>query len=265
MKKVLTVLMFLVLTMSLAFAAGNMEAADHSLEKVLASGKFVLGLDDSFPPMGYRNENNEIVGFDIDLAKEVCKIIGVQLVCQPIDWSAKELELNTGNIDCIWNGFTLTEERAKVMTFSKPYLANNQVVIVRSGSPIKSMADLAGKKIGVQAGSSGQDALDASEYKSKVTVVEFKDFLTAIMDLSIGGVDGVVIDSIVANEQIQGAGVKAVILPNSSLAAEDYAIGFRKADVALCDAVMNALNVMKSNGKLAEISNAWFGEDLTTI
>ena len=122
MKRMLALLAIACLTFSVVFAAGAQETGDQSLKKVLDKGKFVLGLDDSFPPMGYRNEKNEIVGFDVDLAKEVTKRLGVELVLQPIDWNAKEQELNTGKIDCIWNGFTITEERKKNLNFSDPYL-----------------------------------------------------------------------------------------------------------------------------------------------
>src|SRR5690606_36619060 len=120
---------------------------DNSLEKIMSKGVFVMGRDDTFPPMGFRNEKNEIVGFDVDLAKEVTKRIGVELKLQPIDWNAKEQELNTGNIDCIWNGFTITEERKQAMTFTPPYIHNAQVVVVRDDSPYTTLASLCGKKV----------------------------------------------------------------------------------------------------------------------
>ena len=116
MKKIVAVICGLMVCLSMASA------------KKKSSGKFVLGLDDSFPPLGFRDKNNEIVGYDIDLAREVASRLGLELVCQPIDWSTKEMELNTGKIDCIWNGLTLTEERKRAMACSEPYLANAQVV-----------------------------------------------------------------------------------------------------------------------------------------
>ena len=171
---------------------------DNSLADLKARGEFVLGLDDSFPPMGFRDENNEIVGFDIDLAKEVANRLGVKFRAQPINWDAKEQELSTGNIDCIWNGLTITEERKAMLSFSKPYLANEQIVVIRKNSGIKTLADLAGKTIGLQAGSSAADALDeAADFKKSLkNIVEFKENITALNDLEIGGVDGVVMDSI---------------------------------------------------------------------
>ena len=164
---------------------------DTSLKAVKDKGKFVLGLDDAFPPMGYRDDNNEIVGYDIDLAKEAAKRLGVQLVLQPIDWNAKEQELNTGKIDCIWNGFTITPDREQAMSFTKPYLKNAQVVVVKKDSGYKTLASLKGKKVGLQAGSSAADALEsAKDFKASLKqVVEFKDNLTALMDLEVKGVD----------------------------------------------------------------------------
>lgn len=128
--------------------------ADNSLAELKNRGVFVLGLDDSFPPLGFRDENNEIVGYDIDLAREVAKRLGVSFKAQPINWDAKEQELSTGNIDCIWNGLTITDERKAILSFTKPYLNNAQIVVVKNDSGINSLADLKGKKIGLQAGSS---------------------------------------------------------------------------------------------------------------
>ncbi|HRS04775.1 MAG TPA: amino acid ABC transporter substrate-binding protein [Treponema sp.] len=239
---------------------------DTSLETIKAKGKLVLGLDDAFPPMGYRNENNEIVGYDIDLAKEVAKRLGVELILQPIDWNAKEQELNTGKIDCIWNGFTITEERAKNMAFTKPYLKNAQVLVVKKSAPYQTLADLKGKAVGLQAGSSAAEALDgAAEFKASLkNVVEFKDNLTALMDLEVGGVDAVIMDLIVANDNIKRAGKDYRILAES-LSAEDYGVGFRKNDLALRDAVQATLEAMAKDGSLADITTRWFGSDISVV
>ena len=239
---------------------------DTSLQTIKSKGKLVLGLDDAFPPMGYRNENNEIIGYDIDLAKEVAKRLGVELVLQPIDWNAKEQELNTGKIDCIWNGFTITEERAKNMAFTKPYLKNAQVLVVKKSAPYQTLADLKGKSIGLQAGSSAADALNsAADFKASLkNVVEFKDNLTALMDLEVGGVDAVIMDLIVANDNIKRAGKDYRILAES-LSAEDYGVGFRKNDLALRDAVQATLEAMAKDGTLANITTQWFGSDISVV
>lgn len=239
---------------------------DTSLQTIKSKGKLVLGLDDAFPPMGYRNENNEIVGYDIDLAKEVAKRLGVELVLQPIDWNAKEQELNTGKIDCIWNGFTITEERAKNMAFTKPYLKNAQVLVVKKSAPYQTLTDLKGKSIGLQAGSSAAEALNsAADFKASLkNVVEFKDNLTALMDLEVGGVDAVIMDLIVANDNIKRAGKDYRILAES-LSAEDYGVGFRKNDLALRDAVQATLEAMAKDGTLTNITTQWFGSDISVV
>lgn len=241
-------------------------AADSSLQAVKEKGKLVLGLDDAFPPMGFRNDDNQIVGYDIDLAREVAKRLGVQLVTQPIDWNAKEQELNTGKIDCIWNGFTITDERKKAMTFTKPYLRNAQVVVVKKGSSYTTLASLKGKTVGLQAGSSAAGALEgAKEFRASLKqVVEFKDNLTALMDLEIRGVDAVVMDLIVAEDNIKRSG-KAYSILKESLAPEVFGVGFRKDDLALRDAVQGALESMAKDGTLAKVTVKWFGSDISVV
>ncbi|MBQ9494631.1 MAG: amino acid ABC transporter substrate-binding protein [Treponema sp.] len=240
--------------------------ADTSLDDLLSRGVFVLGLDDSLPPLGFRNESNEIVGYDIDLAKEVVRRLGVEFKAQPIDWSAKEMELATGKIDCIWNGFTMTEEREKALSFTKPYLNNEQVLVVRSDSGIAKLSDMAGKTIALQSGSSAQEAVDgnkdfASLLKEQVFL---KDNVTALNDLELGGVDGVVLDSIVANYSIAATG-KPLVVVEEALARESYGVGFRKGDVALRDKVQSILEEMQADGTVTAISVKWFGRDISVI
>ena len=265
-KSFLAFFIVMLVTTTCIFAAGNTEKEDVSLHHVLEKGVFVLGLDDSFPPMGFRDENGEIVGFDIDTAREVCKRLGVELKCQPIDWSAKEQELATKAIDCVWNGFTKTPEREKVMSFSNPYVRNAQVVAVKADSPYKTLADLAGKTLGLQAGSSAQDAVsEMPDFEASLReVVGFKENLTALMDLEIGGVDAVALDLLVANDNIKRSGKDFRIL-DETLVEEVYAIGFRKNDIALRDAVDQALLDMANDGTLAKIADKWFGADITVV
>lgn len=240
--------------------------ADNSLKNVMDKKVLVLGLDDSFPPMGFRNENNEIVGYDVDLAKEVAKRMGVELVLQPIDWNAKEQELNTGKIDCIWNGFTITPERAEAMAFTKPYLENAQVVVVRADSGYTALADLKGKTVGLQAGSSAADALAAStEFNASLKgTVEFKDNLTALMDLEAKGVDAVVMDRVVAQYNITQSGKPYSVLAES-LSPEGYGVGFRKGDLALMNKVQATLESMAADGAIAALSTKWFGSDISVV
>lgn len=230
------------------------------------SNEFVLGLDDSFPPMGFRDENNEIVGYDIDLAREACARMGMTFRAQPIDWSAKEQELNTGKISCIWNGLSITPERQEALTFSQAYLNNAQIVVVKADSGIKTLRDLAGKKLGVQAGSSAADAIDGvPELKNSLKeIVEFKENITALNDLEIGGVDGVAMDSVVAEYSIKTTGKNFVVL-DEGLAPEQYGIAFKKGNTELRDKVQNALNEMAADGTIAKISDKWFGRDISVV
>ena len=173
-------------------------ADDNSLKKIQEKKKLVLGLDDSFPPMGYRDDKNNIVGFDIDLATEVAKRMGVELVTQPIDWDAKELELNSGKIDCIWNGMSVTPARIENMFMAKPYVANRQIIIVPANSKIKTKADLKDKVVGLQKGSSSLDALNNDPIASSVKqIMEYPENVSAFMDLKAGRIDAFVVDEVV--------------------------------------------------------------------
>ena len=229
------------------------------------AGDFVLGLDDSFPPMGYRDADDHIVGYDIDLAAEVAKKVNLNLVLQPIDWSAKEIELNTNKIDCIWNGFTITDERLEAMSFTKPYLNNSQVVVVHKDSGIKTLADMAGKKVGVQAGSSAMEAIDGNDsFKMSLKgIVEFKENVTALNDIGTGNIDGVVMDEVVASYTIKQGGFPYVIL-EEDLGKESYGVAFRKDD-ELCGKVQKALEELKADGTVAKLDEKWFGKDLSVI
>jgi len=266
-KKMVCALVCAVIAAGVIFAGGKKDAGvDNSLQSIMDKKKLVMGLDDSFPPMGFRNEQNEIVGYDVDLAKEVAKRLGVELVLQPIDWNAKEQELNTGEIDCIWNGFTITEERKKNLLFTPPYLKNAQVIVVKGSSPANTLSDLAGKTAGTQAGSASIEAIDdAPAFKASLkNVVEYRDFLTALMDLDVGGIDAVVIDLVVANDNINRSGKNFRIL-NERLGEEEFGIGFRKNDKALADRVWAVLQEMAKDGTIAGIATKWLGADISII
>ncbi|MBQ3379788.1 MAG: amino acid ABC transporter substrate-binding protein [Clostridia bacterium] len=239
-------------------------ADDTSLADVQAKGEIILGLDDSFPPMGFRNDDNEIVGFDIDLAKAVADKLGVTLAVQPISWDAKEMELNSGNIDMIWNGMSYSEERDEAMNLSDPYLNNDMVFVVANGSPIASIEDVKGKTVAVQNGSTAQDILEASDLAADITIVGFKDNMTALLDMEAQGCDAVFMDKVVANYTIS-ANAKDYQVLEEGLSPEVYVIGFRKGDQALRDAVQQALHELKEDGTVAEISTKWFGSDVTII
>lgn len=242
------------------------DKSGNSWDKLQQKKEFILGLDDSFPPMGFKDENNNIVGFDIDLAKEVCKRLDINLKIQPINWDLKEQELNTGNIDAIWNGFTITEERKAQVLFSKPYMKNRQVIVVNKASKSESLKDIYGKKLGLQAASSAADALEQSQaFKKELKqVVEYKDNVTALMDLEKGGIDAVLMDEIVARYFIQKKDKSYRVL-DDALTEEEYGIGFRKTDKEVMEKFQETLEAMAKDGKMAEISNTWFGKDITTV
>lgn len=265
-KKVFSVILIAILAFSLS-ACGTKEKG--GLDYVKNNGKLILGLDDSFPPMGFRDDADNIVGFDIDLAKAVSEQLGVELVLQPIEWAAKEQELKTKNIDCIWNGFSVTPERVENLTMSIPYMENSISMIVVNGSGINNKADMAGKRLAVQGGSSAEEALNSDENKDfRESLGEvngsFKDYVTALMDLETGNSDAVLMDSVVANYMINEAGKDFVVL-DDNLVAEEYAIGFRKGEDSLANAINDALRALKADGTVEKIATKWFGSDLTII
>lgn len=238
------------------------EGTDNSLQNVLDSGKLVLGLDATFKPMGFTDEQDNIIGFDIDLAEEVCKRMGVELVKQPVDWDTKEQDLNNGKIDCIWNGMSVTDERAEIMNLSDPYMENDMIFVVKTESSIASQADLDGKSVAVQSGSSAQTIL--AESGLNVTPIELATNVECLQQLELDLVDAVFMDSVVANYEITSEQKPFTVLPDG-LSPEKYAIGFRKNDQALRDEVQKILSEMKADGTVAAISTEWFGSDVTTI
>ena len=251
-----------------AGSGSGSEGSDQSLQYILDKGELVLGLDDSFPPMGFRDDNNEIVGFDIDVATAVCEKLGVELVTQPVDWDSKEMELDAKNIDCIWNGLSVSPEREEAMNMSIPYMENHMALVVRPDDSIKTIDDMNGKILALQSGSTAEEALDSEEgaaLKDMLANVNgFDDNLTALMDLDTMASDAVLMDDVVANYLIEENGKDYVVL-SDFLYAEDYAIAFRKGDDALTEAVNQALRDLKEDGTLAEISTKWFGSDKTTV
>ena len=230
-----------------------------------AGGTLIVGFDQDFPPMGFVGDNGEYTGFDLDLAKEVASRLGLEYKAQPIAWDSKDMELESGNIDCIWNGFTITG-REDDYTWTTPYMANKQVFVVANDSDIKSQADLAGKVVEVQADSSAEAALKENQDLANTfgQLLTTPDYNTAFMDLEQGAVDAVAMDVIVAGYQIKQRNADFKIL-DDSLSEEEYGVGFKKGNTELRDKVQGALEEMAADGTLARISDEWFGEDVTTI
>ncbi len=239
-------------------------ASDGSLQRVLDAGRLVIGLDANYPPMGFTDDSGEIVGFDIDVAQEVCGRLGIELVKQPINWDAKEDELNSGVIDCIWNGMSATPERAASMNLSEPYMKNELIFVVPENSAALTPRDLEGMTVGVQSGSTTREVLEASSLYASIKVVLFDDCLSLFQQVKEGKIDAAFVDSIVAYYFLFSSDERYFVLDNS-LSEEECAIGFRKGDRELRDRVQELLSEMKADGTLGRISTKWFGSDITLV
>ncbi len=238
--------------------------ADTSLEDVKSAGKLVLGLDDAFPPMGFRDDSNEIVGFDIDLAKEVASRMGVELEIKPIVWDSMLQEVESGKIDVVWNGLSVTTERQEKLNLSEPYMKNTQVIVVQEGSDIKTKADLAGKVVGVQDNSSANQAIEKDE-GVKDSFKELRGFETndlALLDLASGRLDAVVVDVIVAG-YYQTQKPDTYVILDENFGEEDFVIGFKKGSDALTAEVQKQLDAMIEDGTFKTISEKWFDRDVS--
>ena len=276
MKKLIAFVLLMGMAVSMT-ACGNEKANEgktaadgngNSSEEA-KSGKdtFTVGFDQDFPPFGYVGDDGEFTGFDIEMATECAKRMGKEVVLQPIDWDAKDMELESGTIDCIWNGFTMNG-REDQYTWSDSYMDNTQVVIVKKDSGIEKLADLEGKIVQVQKESSAQSALEDEDHTE--LLASFGDFLqvaeynTAFMDLESGAVDAIAIDIGVANFQLEGKEDDYVIL-DEVISSEQYAVGFLKGNETLRDEVQSTLMEMVEDGTFAEISDKYFGYDVCTL
>ena len=252
--------------------AADTEAAESQAEETTAEeakttdgGTLIVGFDQDFPPMGFVGDDGEYTGFDLELAQEVAKRLGLEYKAQPIAWDSKDMELESGNIDCIWNGFTMTG-REDDYTWTEPYMANQQVFVVANDSDINSQADLAGKIVEVQADSSAEAALKEAPERTATfkELLTTADYNTAFMDLEQGAVDAIAMDVIVAGYQIQQRNADFKIL-DDSLSEEEYGVGFKKGNTELRDKVQSTLEEMAEDGTLQEVSEKWFSKDVTTV
>ena len=231
---------------------------------------FTVGFDAEYPPYGYMDDNGEYTGFDLELAQAVCDLEGWKLVKKPINWDSKDMELNSGSIDCIWNGFTMNG-REDDYTFSVPYVDNSQVIVVAENSGISTLADLAGKIVGVQAASAALDLLQSEEEGGQKALAdtfgslnEFADYNTAFTELQAGALDALAIDVGVAKYQLNSRGEGFMIL-DETLNTEQYAIGFRKGDQELCDIVNADLQELANDGTVAELAEKYEIADMVTL
>ena len=273
MKKKLAMILVLAMTAVTVLAGcGSKESEEKTetneettFEEKKEGDTFTVGFDQDFPPMGFVGDAGEYTGFDLELAQEVCNRMGWEYVPQPIAWDSKDATLNSGQIDCIWNGFTING-REDDYTWSDAYLNNKQVFVVRADSGIETEADLAGKVVDVQTDSSAQVALeDNPELTGTFANLEvIPDYNTGFMNLESGAVDAVAMDIVVAGYQIESRSADFKIL-DYEIAAEEYGVGFAKGNEVLRDQVQKVLEEMAEDGTMAEISKKWFGEDITII
>lgn len=268
MKKIIAAMMACVVATGMLFtgcAAGKPASGngDDSWQKIKAKGEFVVGLDDAFPPMGFKEKSGEIVGFDIDMAKEAAKRMGVKVKFQPVNWDTVTLDLKNKNIDLIWNGLTITENRKKEIAFTKPYIEDKQILVVSKGSSIKSKADLKDKKAALQAGSSSKEALDKDKKTrdSIKEVIEFPDNQEVLMALKAGKVEAAVLDEVVGRYYMAKDKDSYVILADH-FGVEEFGVGIRKEDVSFQAELQKALDEMKKDGTSKKISEKWFSSDI---
>jgi len=262
MQKKMWKIVFLALVAVLAI--GMLAGCGGSTEEPVADkGQFVVGLDENFPPMGFRDENGEIVGFDVDMAREALTRMGYEPVFQPIDWNAKEMELSSGKIDAIWNGLTITDERKEQMAFSEPYLNNTQAILVLKDATYQTSADLAGQAVATQESSSAAELIAGSKELTNLfgSVDAYADYESALMDLEIGRVKAVVGDLILLSYKTASTPDKYRIL-DESLADEQYGVAMRLDDTERLAELQATLDEMNQDGTSAEISTKWFGSDL---
>ncbi|NLV67491.1 MAG: amino acid ABC transporter substrate-binding protein [Spirochaetes bacterium] len=262
--KFLKILSVLTVTVVILAGCGREQSKDDSLKKIRGKGYFIVGLDDTFPPMGFRSEdNNEIVGFDVDLAKEAARRMGINVQFKPVVWDGVIMSLDRGDIDVIWNGLTITEEREKKINFSRPYLNNRQIIMVRFESPVNKLSDLKGKVIGLQRGSSSEKALGSNDSfaKSIKEVKKYENNNLALMDLAAKRVDAVVIDEIVGRWSMAMKPGKYKII-DDDLGKELYGVGIRKTDITFKEELDRVLEKIKNDSTGEEISKKWFGTNI---
>lgn len=225
---------------------------------------FTVGFDADFPPYGYKADDGEYKGFDLDLAREVCKRNGWKFKAQPIDWDTKNMELDSGTIDCIWNGFTMNG-REDQYTFTKPYIDNSQVVVVKADSGITSLDDLAGKVVAVQTDSSAEAVLEGPKKALRDTFKDLdvqKEYNTCFQQLESGSVDAIAMDIAVANYQLEKRGTENFVKLEQVLAKEEYAVAFKKGNTKLRDKVQKTLDAMMEDGTFQKIAKKWGVSDM---
>ncbi|WP_288622890.1 amino acid ABC transporter substrate-binding protein [uncultured Streptococcus sp.] len=272
-KEVLVGVLALVSTLTLVACSSSSSKKATSTDQwdtYVKNGEITIGFDNTFVPMGYEDEDGSNVGFDIDLANAVFKEYGITVKWQSINWDMKEIELNNGTIDLIWNGYSITDERAEKILFTNPYMVNEQVLVTKKSSGITIFADMKDKVLGAQSGSSGYDAFTSHPEVLKDIVsggdaTQYETFTQALIDLKNDRIDGLLIDKVYANYYLEQEGeLDNYNIISSEFDGEDFAVGARKADKTLVKKINQAFKKLYQDGTFQEISNKWFGEDVAT-
>ncbi|ANK59753.1 amino acid ABC transporter substrate-binding protein [Loigolactobacillus backii] len=270
-KRVSLIILSLLMLFSLAGLSGcsQKKMTSDSWSTIKQNKRVVVGLDDSFVPMGFRAKDGQLKGFDIDLARAVFKRYGIKVDFQTIDWSMNATELRNHTIDLIWNGYTVTPERKRVVRFSDDYLQNKQILVTLKKNNINSFQQMQGKELGVQTGSSGYSSLESNpkllkQYIHKQTPVLYDTFNEAFIDLNAGRIQGMLIDRVYANYYIaHQANRKDYQVTQGNFAPENFAVGMRKSDKTMQKRINASLRALYKDGTIAKISRKWFGEDDT--
>lgn len=259
MKKKFIYLILFFCSLTLLSACGE---KTNSWQGIKERKTLVVGIDDSFVPMDFREKDGSLTGFDVDLTKAACKKLGLRAQFQPIDWDMKETELRNGTIDVIWNGYTKNKERAKKEDFTRPYLKNDQILVTRKNEHISNYREMKGKILGVQTGSSGAD--DYNQYpkvlKNRVKdTIQYDNYNDAFLDLKAGRISGLLIDSVYGDYYLKhtrnGKEFQKSILPYPS---EEFAIGVSKQDKTLTKKLNWALNELEKDGTIDKLKKKWF-------
>lgn len=259
MKKILGLALLVLVSTGLL---GCQKQTINSWNEIEKRGYFIVGLDDTFAPMGFRDNEGNLVGFDVDLANEVSKRLNVDVRFQPIDWDTKTLELDSGSIDMIWNGLTITDSRLKEMCFSNAYLVNTQMIMTRNDSNVDSISDLTNLKVGVQISSASEEAVLANSVADSFSeLVKYDNYNLALVELQNETIDAIVIDEIMGRYIIsQSDNIYHIATEN--FGEEAYGVGFRLESTSIRDRINQTLQILIDDGTAADISIKWFGEDI---
>ncbi len=261
-------LLLLIPLFLLSGCTNETQRANHqdTWQRIQRRHRVIIGLDDSFVPMGFRQKNGKLVGYDIDLARAVFKQYGIKADFQTIDWSMKETELKNGTIDLLWNGYSVTPQRARKVAFSRVYLRNAQVLVTKRKAGIKNFNDMKGKTMGTQSGSTGQQALEDKpklllDKIAKKKPVLYDTYPDAFIDLNAGRIQGILMDRVYAEYYIQHMANprEYSIYSSPQMPADLFAVGMRKGDKTLRNKINQGLGRLQKNGQLAKINKKWFG------